>query len=65
VQEEAVIWGKASAQDTSRNIIDQFAALKFGQPSLLRLNDDEFMATHWCVENCMYKIKTHRFIFKA
>jgi sialidase-1 len=65
VQEEAVIWGKASAQDTSSNIVDQFAALKFGQPSLLRLNDDEFIATHWCVENCMYKIKTHRFIFKA
>jgi len=65
VLEEAVIWGKASAQDTSKNIIDQFASLKFGQPSLLMLNDREFLATHWCVENCLYKIKTHHLIFKA
>lgn len=65
VQEEAIIWGKAAAQDTSVNIVNQFAALKFGQPSLLRLNDGEFLATHWCVEDCMYKIKMHHLVFKA
>ena len=65
VQEEAIIWGKAAVQDTSVNIIDQFASLKFGQPSLLKVSDSEFLATHWCVENCMYKIKTHHLIFKA
>ncbi len=65
VREEAVIWGKAPGQDTSKSIIDQFAALKFGQPSLLRLSNNEFLATHWCVENCMYKIKTHRIIIEV
>ena len=58
--EETVIWGKAEAQDTSKGFIEQFGDLKFGQPSLLRLNNDEILATHWCVENCLYKIKTHR-----
>lgn len=58
--EETVIWGKAPAQDTSKGIIEQFADLKFGQPSLLRLNNGEILAAHWCVENCLSKIKTHR-----
>jgi len=60
VAEETVIWGKAPAQDTSKSIIEQFAGLKFGQPSLLRLNNGQILATHWCVENCLGKIKTHR-----
>jgi len=60
VEHETVIWGKATAQDTSKGIIDQFANLKFGQPSLLALDDNEVLAIHWCVEDCLYKIKTHR-----
>ena len=58
--EEMVIWGKAPAQDTSKGIIEQFASLKFGQPSLLRLENGEILATHWCLEDCLGKIKTHR-----
>lgn len=60
VVEETSIWGKAPAQDTSKGIIEQFASLKFGQPSLLRLNNGEILATHWCLEDCLGKIKTHR-----
>jgi sialidase-1 len=60
VREETVIWGAAQSQVTSKNFIEQFGDLKFGQPSLLRLNDNEVLATHWCVENGMHKIKTHR-----
>ena len=60
VLEETVIWGNAKGQDTTKGFIEQFGDLKFGQPSLLRLSNGELLATHWCVENCMYKIKTHR-----
>ena len=60
VQAESVIWGKAAAQDPETGIIEQFANLKFGQPSLLQLADGEILATHWCVEDGLYVIKTHR-----
>jgi sialidase-1 len=55
---EKVIWGGATAQDTSKNIIDQFAKLKFGQPSLLRLSNGEILATFWCIEDGIGKIKS-------
>jgi sialidase-1 len=57
---QEVIWCEAPCQDTSKGIVEQFANLKFGQPSLLKLENDDILATHWCVENCLYKIKTHR-----
>jgi sialidase-1 len=57
---EEVIWGNAKAQDTSKNIIDQFANLRFGQPSLLRLSNDEILATFWCIEDGIGKVKTIR-----
>jgi len=60
VLEEQVIWGKARSQDTSKNIAGQFADLQFGQPSLLRLNNDDILATLWCLEEGLCKIKTHR-----
>ena len=60
VLEEEVIWGKVESQDTSRDIIKQFAALKFGQGSLLKLKNGDILATHWGVEDSLYKIKTHR-----
>ena len=58
--EEETIWGKAIPQDTSKGIIDQFATMKFGQPSLLKLDDAEYLAAHWCVEDCQHIIKSHR-----
>lgn len=57
---EKLIWGKANSQDTSKNIIDQFAKLRFGQPSLLRLCNGEILATFWCIEDGLGKIKTIR-----
>lgn len=39
---------------------DPFANLRFGQPSLLALDDDEFLACCWRVENCQHVIKTYR-----
>jgi sialidase-1 len=58
VEAEQCIWGKAASQDGSKSIIDQFAGLKFGQPSLVQLQNGEILATFWAMENCMYKIKS-------
>lgn len=56
---EECIWGNVASQDSSKGIVDQFANLKFGQPSLLQLDNNEILATHWHCENGMYKIKIH------
>ncbi len=39
---------------------DPFASLRFGQPSLLRLGNDEFLACYWQVEHGQHVIKTSR-----
>ena len=42
----------------STNISKQFGSLKFGQPSLVRLQNDEIFATCWCYENNQHIIKS-------
>ncbi len=39
---------------------DPFANLRFGQPSLLPLGGEDFLACCWQVENCQHVIKTYR-----
>ncbi len=59
--EENIIWGNGKlSKDSSKSITEEWSNLKFGQPSLLRLNNGEILATHWCIENCQGKIITHR-----
>lgn len=62
VLDEKVIWGRRAGQQTreGQSMVEMFASLRFGQPSLLRLTNGEILATHWSVENCMGKIRTHR-----
>ena len=60
ILDETCIWGGADSQDKTKNMAQQFASLKFGQPSLTRISENDFLAAHWCVENCQYVIKTHR-----
>jgi sialidase-1 len=60
VKAEEVIWGKGNVGANSAVLADHFWSLKFGQPSLLRLEGDEFLAYHWGVESMQYKIKAHR-----
>ena len=43
----------------STNISKQFGSLKFGQPSLIQLENKEILATCWCYENNQHIIKTH------
>lgn len=35
-------------------------SLRFGQPSLLRLEGDGVLATHWAIEDGQGRILTHR-----
>lgn len=42
----------------STNISKQFGSLKFGQPSLVRLQNNEILATCWCHQNNQHIIKT-------
>ena len=45
------------SSDTT-NINKQFGSLKFGQPSLVRLPNNEILATCWCYENNQHIIKS-------
>jgi sialidase-1 len=60
IDAEGVIWGNGAPGAKGQRLVDHFQSLKFGQPSLLRLDGDELLAYHWCVENMLYKIKSHR-----
>ena len=42
----------------STNISKQFGSLKFGQPSLIKLQNNEIFATCWCYENTQHIIKS-------
>ena len=42
----------------STNISKQFGSLKFGQPSLIKLQNNEVFATCWCYENNQHIIKS-------
>ena len=45
-------------ESDSTNISKQFGSLKFGQPSLIQLQNKEILATCWCYENNQHIIKT-------
>ena len=64
VKDEGVIWGRGNVGDNPRDLTNHFWSLKFGQPSLLRLSDEEILAYHWCVVDSSYKIKAHRLRLK-
>ena len=57
--EELDIWSKAPSSQVA-SYKDMAVNLKFGQASLLPMGDDEYLATHWCIEEGQGKILTHR-----
>ncbi len=57
--EELNIWDNAPSRQVSR-YKNMAVNLKFGQPSLLPLGNDEYLAIHWCVEDTVSKILAHR-----
>jgi len=63
VEYEGVLWdAKANyrcAKDDETGI-DEFAAFKFGLPSAMRLDEENFLAVHWCVEDSIHCIRWTR-----
>jgi sialidase-1 len=57
--EESTIWGNAPSVRIG-HYAQMAKLLRFGQPSLLLLDGDEYLATHWAVEDGQGKILTHR-----
>jgi sialidase-1 len=62
VIEEKSIWGAGAGAQThaGQSMAAMFTSLKFGQPSLVRLSNDEYLAAHWSVDDGQGKIRAHR-----
>jgi len=60
VKEESLIWNGAPMQGGAPTMVKMFQSLRFGQPSLLRLDGDEFLACHWAIEEGQGRIRQHR-----
>ena len=58
ILDELDLFKDESMISDSTNISKQFGSLKFGQPSLVRLRNDEILATCWCYENNQHIIKS-------
>lgn len=57
--EQASIWDKTRSSKVGA-FAQMAIQLKFGQASLLRLDDGDILATHWAVEDGQGRILTHR-----
>lgn len=62
VVDEVVIWGRALSQQTREGqpMTQMFTSIRFGQPSIIRLHDGDFLASHWSIEEGQGKIRAHR-----
>ena len=60
IEEELDLLGNTDMASNSADIRKQFASLKFGQPSLLRLATGDILAACWSFENSQYVIKGYR-----
>ncbi|KQW79067.1 hypothetical protein ASC89_12240 [Devosia sp. Root413D1] len=60
VEEELNLFADAAMGSDSADIKKQFGSLKFGQPSLLRLQNGEIYAACWSFEQSQYVIKGYR-----
>lgn len=61
VRDELELFADSAMGSTTADMKRQFADLKFGQPSLLRLNETELLAYCWAFEDHQYIIKGFRF----
>jgi hypothetical protein len=57
--ETAPLWGAdvGGLTRTSQSMAHNFHALRFGAPSLARLDDGAVMAAFWCYEDCVSVIR--------
>ncbi len=56
---EANVWDRAPARKVG-GYIDMGENIKFGQPSLLHVDGDEYLAYHWAIEDGQGRILAHR-----
>lgn len=54
------IWDKSESSKIS-SLKDMGANLKFGQPSIIPVGDNEYLAIHWAIEAGQGRILSHRF----
>lgn len=61
VLDETVIWGGPQASPTvpGQTFISLLKSIRFGQASLLRLDNGDILATHWTIEEGQGKVRTH------
>ena len=55
VIESKLLWAPNTPILKDKNFANVFAFLKFGQPSAIRINDNQLLMTHWACENGQYK----------
>lgn len=62
VLDEQLIWGSSIGVQTRNGqaTAQMFASMRFGQPSLLRLEGNQFLLVHWSIEEGQGKIRLHR-----
>jgi sialidase-1 len=62
VLEERLIWGGSLRQQThdGQTFFEFARSIRFGQGSLLRLQNGDILATHWCVVDGQGRVLTHR-----
>ncbi len=56
---EKNIWDKAASVNIA-SYLDMSNSLRFGQPSLIKLNQDDFLAIHWAILEGQGKVLVHR-----
>ena len=59
--EQQLLWEPNTPVLADKNMAAIFAFLKFGQPSAIRLQDGDFMLTHWYCQDGVYKTCVTRF----
>jgi len=65
--EEKAIWGREMGRQTrpGQDMVSMFQSVRFGQPSLVKLENDEFLAVHWSIEEGQGRIRGHRLRIRA
>ena len=59
ILEEINLFSKDGLSSDDTDISKQFGSLKFGQPSLLLLNNSEMLICFWCIQDNQHIIKTY------
>ena len=59
ILDEINLFSKDGLSSDDTNISKQFGSLKFGQPSILLLNNSELLICFWCIHDNQHIIKTY------